>query len=137
MSTTESATIRALGPKTTEIKIRDFTLIQDKPAEFGGNDRGPMASEYFLAAWGACMMTTFTRVAQIRKVPIDDARVEARIILDDKGMTESLELDAHVTSSAPEKAVKTAFELAAKSCTVSRLIGDIPVQKRVLYYPSK
>ncbi len=136
MTTTETATTRALGPKTTEIRIRGFTLIQDKPPEFGGTDRGPMASEYLLAAWGACMTTTFTRIAGIRKVPVDDLEVITRIVFDDKGTTQALELDANVTSPAETKAVDKVFELAARTCTIAQLLGGVDVRKQLIHVKS-
>ncbi|MHB8586776.1 MAG: OsmC family protein [Thermoplasmatota archaeon] len=122
---TEIARGELLGPKSTRIQIRQFTLIQDKPPESGGNDRGPMASEYLLAALAACTLTTAARIAATRHVEMT-LRVETQMDFDDRGEVSGFRMTERVDSKAERKDVETVLNLTERACTISKLLARKP-----------
>lgn len=58
------------------IEVRANTLLSDVPADLGGEDAGPEPHDLLDAALGACTAITVTMVAQRKKMPLEDVRVE-------------------------------------------------------------
>lgn len=122
---TERASGRLLAPKTTRVTIRQFELVCDKPAASGGTDRGPMASEYLLAALASCTLTTTHRIAEQRGVALQ-LEVDAEMDFDDRGEVVGFRLRERVRSSAPRQEVETVLRLSERVCTISKLLGRKP-----------
>ncbi|MGH8517057.1 MAG: OsmC family protein [Panacagrimonas sp.] len=58
------------------IEVRANALVSDVPADLGGEDAGPEPHDLLDAALGACTAITVTMVAQRKKMPLEDVRVE-------------------------------------------------------------
>ncbi len=58
------------------IEVRANNLVSDVPADLGGDDAGPEPHDLLDAALGACTAITVTMVAQRKKMPLEDVRVE-------------------------------------------------------------
>ncbi|HWG89410.1 MAG TPA: OsmC family protein [Candidatus Thermoplasmatota archaeon] len=131
MTSTETVHIVSTAPKQARATVRGFTLMADKPQEKGGNNEGPMPSELFLAALGTCMSMTFRRIAEARRVPLEHLELVAEMDFSDKGDTTAIRLTARVRSTAAEKDVRKAFDMASDHCTVAQLVRDPSIEKRL------
>ncbi len=68
--------IRQVGPSTSEATMRQHTALVDRPEAKGGNDRGPMGGDYFLAAVGGCFMSTLLAAIRARGADVSNVRTE-------------------------------------------------------------
>jgi putative redox protein len=69
-------TVRTNSTLTTEISIRNHSLITDEPLENGGVDAGPTPMELFVSSLGACMAITAEMYAQRKKWPLQRVTIE-------------------------------------------------------------
>ena len=130
MSSAETVVVRTRTPASTRAQARHHEFVIDKLPANGGDDEGPMASEYLLGALGSCQVTTANKIAAKRRVPMDDIVIAAtaefegdliaRIILD---------IEVHGGPAADEE-LETIFRLTERSCTVSRALS-VPVEQRL------
>ncbi|HVL47817.1 MAG TPA: OsmC family protein [Candidatus Thermoplasmatota archaeon] len=128
MTSTEIARAVLVAPKTTEIAIRGHTIRCDKPADLGGTDSGPMASEYLLAALASCTLTTMRKIAEKRKVELGSLACVTEMDFDDRGVVVAMRLRVEVGGTASDKDVETVFRLSEKACTISQLLS-FPVHR--------
>ncbi|EDZ98063.1 OsmC family protein [Burkholderia sp. H160] len=71
------ANVRALGRSgIREIRIRDFQVISDSPADFAGYDLGPTSPELQLGVLGSCLTHITLIQAAERQLRIDSIDVE-------------------------------------------------------------
>ncbi len=71
------ANIRALGRSgVREIRIREFQVISDSPADFAGYNRGPASPELQLGVLGSCLTHITLIQAAERELRIDSIDVE-------------------------------------------------------------
>ena len=72
-----AATVRAEGRSgIRRIRIRDFQIITDSPADFAGYGLGPTAPELQLGVLGSCLAHSFLIQAADYQTPIDALEVE-------------------------------------------------------------
>lgn len=69
----------------SHVKIRDFEVIVDQPANMESTDRVPRPSEYVLAALAACHEVTYRLYADAMDIPLDKIAVKVTGISDAKG----------------------------------------------------
>jgi len=129
MSDIEVVEVETVTPKSTRAKARHHTFTIDKPPTSGGNDKGPMASEYFLASLASCHITTAHKVAEKRQQTIE--RIEIRGALHLNGdLIEKIELDIKVYAKMSRDEVETVFRLTERICTISRATS-VPITRRI------
>lgn len=125
----ESVVVETITPKTTRATARHHTFTIDKPATSGGTDKGPMASEYFLASLASCHITTAHKVAEKRGVKIDKIRITGRQWIDGDFITR-IHLDIAVKGTATPQDLETIFRLTERICTISKATS-VPVERAV------
>lgn len=69
---------RVQQSSTSEGAIREHRVLIDRPADKGGQDRGPMGGELLLAALGGCFMSNLIAAAVARSVTVEDFTVVVR-----------------------------------------------------------
>lgn len=74
------------GGVGSQVRMRNFTVIADEPAELGGNDRGPTPMEYALGSLMSCMTVMIRLIAAEQKVRVDDVAFEVEGDLDLRGL---------------------------------------------------
>jgi len=67
------------------IRIRDFQVISDSPADFAGYDLGPSSPELLLGVLGSCLTHIFLIKAAELEVPLDSLAVEVGGSVDPRG----------------------------------------------------
>lgn len=107
-------------------KARDLEGRTDRPVELGGTNAGLMASEHVLVALASCTTTTAAKIAEKRRVRLDDVRVEAGMEFDDRGDASAIRVTFDVDSPDDEAAVRKVFELAERACTIRKLLALAP-----------
>jgi putative redox protein len=115
----ESVEVETVTPKTTRAKARSHTFYVDKPADKGGTDRGPMASEYFLASLASCHITTAHKIAEKRRLALEAVRIQAGAWFEGDLMAR-IRLDIHVKGPLSEEDRDTVFRLTERICTISQ-----------------
>ena len=69
----------------SHVKVRDFEVIVDQPANMDSTDLGPRPSEYLLAALAACHEVTYRLYADAMGIPLDNISVKVTGVSDAKG----------------------------------------------------
>ncbi len=121
----ETATATARTPVSCTIQIRDHTMVQDKPAAYGGDDEGPMASEILLASLLSCQLSTFAKIKAKRGADVEAVSVRGDCHFDDAG--DIGKLVVHWTLQGDDKACATLVRLTDKVCTISRAL-QVPIE---------
>ena len=70
-----SVDVVQVGPATSEATARSHTVLIDRPAEKGGEDRGPLGGELLLISLGGCFVSTLLAAIRTREAPVSDVRV--------------------------------------------------------------
>lgn len=78
-----SVRVRAEGRSgVRRVRIRDFQIVSDSPADFAGYDLGPSSPELLLGALGSCLTHSYLIQAADLGVPLDSLEVEISAPLD-------------------------------------------------------
>lgn len=78
-----SASVRAEGRSgIRRIRIRDYQIITDSPADFAGYGLGPTAPELQLGVLGSCLAHSFLIQAADRQTPVDALEVDVAAEID-------------------------------------------------------
>ena len=119
MGEPETVEVETINPKSTRATARHHTFVIDKPPGSGGTDKGPMASEYFLASLASCHITTAHKVAEKRSQKINKVRFKGTLFFNGD-LIEKILLDIHVHGPIPRDEMETVFRLTERICTISR-----------------
>lgn len=126
MTTTETVTTKLADAHGVKWQARGLAGRTDRPADMGGGDAGPMASELVLIALASCTTTTALKIATKRKVALTDVRCEASMDFDERGEVIDVRLRVDVESHDDEQDVLKVFELAERACTITKLLAIEP-----------
>lgn len=104
--------------------MRQFTVLLDNPEDSGGNDTGPMPTEFFLTALGGCYSSAFAYFAMKMRLIVRALRVTVSGF-----RSESPPRFTQITITAmptidevSEEKLQRLSELAEKYCTVGNTI---------------
>lgn len=126
---TERADLVWRGGRDIEARIRDLTVVHDKPREKGYTNKGPTPSEMFLATLASCTMMSTLRVAEVRKVPVEALEAKAELDFDAQDRVSHVRLEFRVKSPAGAKDWEVIARMAGKFCTIEQLTKP-PITKR-------
>jgi putative redox protein len=115
--------VRWLGDYRTEIEVRGVHHLQgDETPQYGGQDTGPMPTEFLLIALGDCMCLAVAHVARKRQIPLTQILVEVGA---EKDMQAFRFQDMFVTIHAdlPQDRLEDLIERARHYCFVSNTIS--------------
>lgn len=117
----------------TQISIRGHQVLVDKPAP-AGQDLGPMASEYLLAALASCTLTTAEKIAEKRKAPFRELKAKVEGTFTEAGLFDRIKLTFTVASDAPKEAWETVLRLTERSCTIRQSL-KVPIDEEIVVSP--
>src|ERR1044072_1619319 len=123
----ETVDVETVTPKSTRATARHHTFVRDKLPATGGNDKGPMASEYFLASLCSCHITTAHKVAERRQHPIERIKIHSALTLNGD-LIEKIHLDIQVKATMERDELETVFRLTERICTISRATS-VPIER--------
>lgn len=115
----------------TDITLRHYTFVADEPPRSGGQDAGPMPTEYLLVSLSSCFATALAHEARKRDLTLGPLTVTAVGTYDGPSFGA---IDLEVTfDEGPPAAVDELVERARRVCYVSRTLARSPtVTVRVL-----
>ena len=70
------ASARWKGGFKEEVRIREFTIKMDEPADLGGTNTAPNMVEIVLGAFGACLIVGYVMNAAVRGIHLDKVEVD-------------------------------------------------------------
>ena len=124
--------LREVAASTSQASIRDHRILIDRPAAKGGEDRGPMGGELFLASVGGCFMSNLLAAIKARDAGISDVRTEViGTLADAPPRFAAIELCVS-SDSADRDTLEHLVEIADRACIMmNTLRGKLDVRIRV------
>ncbi len=107
----------------TEIEVRGLHHLQgDEALEYGGQDTGPMPTDYLLVAIATCMCLAVAHVARKRRLTLGLLKVGANAHKHEKEFRfDSIEL--RIQADLPPDQLHPLLEQARRVCFVSNTIA--------------
>jgi uncharacterized OsmC-like protein len=115
--------VKWLRDYQTEIEVRELHyLTGDEAPEYGGEDTGPMPTDYLLVAVASCMCLAVAHVAKKRRIPLGKLKVGANAHKHEKEFRfDSIELV--IQADLPPDLLQPLLEQARRVCFVSNTIA--------------
>lgn len=128
-----AATVSAEGRSgVRRIRIRDFQVVSDSPADFAGYDLGPGSPELQLGVLGSCLTHSWLIQAADQGVRLDDLQVEVTADIDPRGSQlgredipvhpHNIAFTVHVTSPAGPEAIARVEAAVERYCPILNLL---------------
>ena len=116
---------------TSESALREHRVLVDRPADKGGQDRGPMGGELLLAALGGCFMSNLIAAAVARAVRVEGLAVVVRgSLAAGPPRFASIEMEVQGRASDPG-ALDKLVTIAERACIVhNTLLPAVPIKIR-------
>ena len=113
-----------VGPATSEATARSHTVLIDRPAEKGGEDRGPLGGELLLISLGGCFVSTLLAAIRTREAAMSGVRVSITGTIG--GVPERFESMALRVSAAytDEDMMRKLVAMAERGCLVTNTLKD-------------
>jgi len=122
MSNIRTVHVRWMGQYRTNINIRGVhQLDSDETPEYGGNDSGPMPTEFFLASVATCLCLAVTHIGQKKKISLNNMEVSASGEKDPASF-QFKEIHLQVQADLPATELQPLVMQAKKYCFVSNTI---------------
>ncbi len=124
--------LRQIGPSTTEATVRTHKALIDRPTAKGGDDRGPMGGEYFLASIGGCFMSTLLAAIRAREADVKNVETEVTgVMAENPARFTSVEL--HVSADYKDRELfEKLVQIAESGCImVNTLKGKFDLSVRI------
>ncbi len=117
------------GGYRCRVRMRDFELVADEPADQGGTDAGPMPTELLLASLASCFSMALAHVARKRGIELPDLEVHATASYA-RLRLHSIQLEIH--STYPPDEVEALIPAAIRMCYVSNTLNTSPAVEYVV-----
>jgi putative redox protein len=125
------ATATRAGNLRQAIRIRDFNLTIDEPADKGGEDTGPSPQEMLAASLAACTAITMEMYAKRKGWDVGDVEVACDYTPAERGCPTRFNLVMRFPDSMSDEMVERLRVIAAK-CPVHRTLeGEVMFDERV------
>ena len=122
MSKLRTVHVRWMGQYHTDINIRGVHRLEgDETPEYGGNDSGPMPTEFFLASIASCMCLAVSHMAQKQRIELNNVEVSANAEKDIK-IFKFREIHLDIQADLPSGKLQSLVQRAKKYCFVSNTI---------------
>ncbi|MBX3050232.1 MAG: OsmC family protein [Caldilineaceae bacterium] len=76
MAAVISVEVSQIGLATSEGKVRQHSVLVDRPVAKEGEDRGAMGGELLLVSLGGCFMSNLLAAIKARSADVSDVRIE-------------------------------------------------------------
>lgn len=116
------------------IRIRDFQIISDSPADFAGYNLGPSSPELQLGTLSSCLSHILLIQAADRQVPLDSLHVEITADLDPRAGRPGFEdvpiyphniaYTVHLNSPASDEEIHALLEAVEQACPILNLLKN-------------
>ena len=114
--------VRWLGEYRTDISIRGVHHVKgDETPRYGGDDTGPMPTEFLLAAVASCMCLAVYHIARKQRIQLNELEVGAWADKDMQAFRFN-EINLLVQADLPAERLAKLVERAREYCFVSNTI---------------
>jgi len=111
-----------MGQYRTSINIRGIHQLDgDETPEYGGNDSGPMPTEFFLASVASCLCLAVTHIGKKKKISLNNIEVNASGEKDPTNF-QFKEIHLEIHADIPGNELQPLVLQAKKYCFVSNTI---------------
>lgn len=111
------------GDYQTEIEVRALHHLKgDEAPEYGGQDTGPMPTDYLLVAVGTCMCLAVAHVAKKRRLTLGQLKVGVSAHKHEKEFRFD-SIDLFIQADLPPEQLNPLVEQARRVCFVSNTIA--------------
>jgi uncharacterized OsmC-like protein len=128
-----NATVRAEGRSgVRRIRIRDFQVLSDSPADFAGYDFGPSSPELQIGVLGSCLTHIFLIQAADREVPLDSLEVDVAADMDPRAgkpgfdripiYPHNIRYTVRLESPAPAEVIADLHQAVERACPILNLL---------------
>ena len=111
------------GGYRCRVPVRDFEIVVDEPAEYGGTDAGPMPTEMFVTSLASCFTLAVAHAAKKRDIVLPDLAVTVNA--EYEGLRFS-RLRVEVRSSHPREVLESLLGPAIGYCYVTNTLRGAP-----------
>jgi putative redox protein len=113
------------GGLKADVSARGHVVRSDEPPEFGGEDTGPMPTEYLAIALASCFCVAVAWAARKRDTPLEslEVQVQPRRAV---GEPRHGSYDVWVHATTPAEQLAPAVELAKRYCWVTNTLRQPP-----------
>ena len=108
----------------TDVTLRHYRFVADEPPTSGGEDAGPMPTEYLLVAVSSCFATALAHVARKRDVTLGPLRVKAVATYDGPSFS-AIDLEV-LFDEGPPAGIGDLVARARRVCYVSNTLTRSP-----------
>ncbi|MCM3878877.1 MAG: OsmC family protein [Vicinamibacterales bacterium] len=127
MARTMMVEVDQVGASTSKGAARTHSVLIDRPADKGGDDRGPLGGELLLLSLGGCFMSTLLAAARTRDAALSGVKVTVTGTVG--GVPERFE-SLHMRVSAQHEdrdLLRKLITLAERGCLVTNTLRDAAV----------
>jgi putative redox protein len=118
------ATVSQISPSASQGRVRQHTVLCDRPVEKGGEDQGPMGGEVLLMGLGGCFMSNLLAAAKAREVPASNMSVEVVGLLAEAPSRFS-EIELRVSGDVQDRDVMSKLvTIAERGCLVANTLRN-------------
>jgi putative redox protein len=124
MARTLTVEVEQIGPATGKGTARSHSLLIDRPAEKGGDDRGPLGGELLLLSLGGCFLSTLLAAIKARAADVSEVKVSVTGSIG--GVPERFEaLDLRVDARHGDAdLMRKLIAMAERGCLVTNTLRD-------------
>ena len=116
------------------IRIRDFQVLTDSPADFAGYDLGPSSPELQLGVLGSCLNHSYLIQAAALEVPLDSIEVEVEGFIDPRAGSpgfettpvypQNIQYVVKIASPAPSSKIDELRARVEATCPILNLLKN-------------
>jgi putative redox protein len=118
------ATVSQISPSASQGRVRQHTVLCDRPVEKGGEDQGPMGGEVLLMGLGGCFMSNLLAAAKAREVPASNMSVEVVGLLAEAPSRFS-EIELRISGDVQDRDVMSKLvTIAERGCLVANTLRN-------------
>jgi putative redox protein len=127
MARTITVEVDQVGSSTSKGTARSHTVVIDRPAEKGGEDKGPLGGELLLLSLGGCFMSTLLAAIKTREANVSGVKISVAGTIG--GVPERFE-SLHMRVSAKYNdadLMRKLMTMAERGCLVTNTLRDAAV----------
>src|SRR6201996_4129672 len=125
------ATATRAGNLRQAIRIRDFNLTIDEPADKGGEDTGPSPQELLAASLASCTAITMEMYAKRKGWDIGEIEVAVDYSPAERGCPTKFSLELRLPQGCTEEQ-REALQVIAAKCPIHRTLeGEVMFEDRI------
>jgi uncharacterized OsmC-like protein len=116
------------------VRLRDFEIVSDSGAGFGGSSLGPSSPELLLAVLSTCLAHVYLIGAARQGIPLDDVRVrfeaennDARFLgleTGDPDLPFNIRGHVELETDADPAAVSALHDYATRNCPLTKIVRE-------------